>query len=120
MKLSLLEHGARWSAAPVAALLFAVSAISPISARAQSQYIPGSSSSGFAATSADEVQAQQSAVEQYWTPERLLSAKPADLHPVVSRGGLPIAPEVPQDNAPLRVAVGRRLRSPCPRRKARS
>ena len=100
MKLSLLEPGARWSAAPVAALMLAVSAIAPISARAQSQYIPGSSSSGFTATSADEVTQEQAAVEQYWTPEQLLSAKPADLHPVVSRSGLPIAPEVPQDYSP--------------------
>ncbi len=43
---------------------------------------------------------EQAAVEQYWTPEQLLSAKPADLHPVVSRSGLPIAPEVPQDYSP--------------------
>jgi V8-like Glu-specific endopeptidase len=100
MKISLLERGARWSVAPAAALFLVASAVAPMAAWAQSQYFPGSSFSGYAATSDDEAQAQKTAVEQYWTPERLLSAQPMDLHPVVSQSGLPIAPEVPQDHAP--------------------
>src|SRR4051812_15998874 len=35
----------------------------------------------------------QAAVEQYWTPQRLLNAKPVELHPPVGADGLPIAPQ---------------------------
>lgn len=81
-------------------LLLAASAVAPLTARAQSQNIADASFSGYTAGSAAQAQALQSAVEQYWTPERLLSARPMELHPAAGRNGLPIAPEVPEDHAP--------------------
>jgi V8-like Glu-specific endopeptidase len=98
MKFSQLKQGARWSAAPVTALLLVASTFAPITARAQS--VSDSSSSGYSATSRADVELQQSAVEAYWTPERLMSAQPLDLHPKVGANGLPIAPEVESDQAP--------------------
>jgi V8-like Glu-specific endopeptidase len=98
MEISLPKRPARWSAAPVSALLLVASTLAPLSARAQS--IADSSFSGYSATSQADAELQQSAVEQYWTPERLIGAKPLDLHPAVGANGLPIAPEVAQDQAP--------------------
>lgn len=98
MKVPSLKRGVSWSAAPISLLLLLTSAAAPISARAQS--VAASSFSGFSANSAAEAEQQQSATEQYWTPERLMSAKSMDLHPAVGRDGLPIAPEAVQDSAP--------------------
>ncbi len=102
MKLSLLKRGARWSAA----LLFVVSAIAPRPAPAED--LQSASFSGYSADTAADAQAQEMMVEQYWTPQRLLSAKPMDLHPVTGRNGLPVAPEVPQDNSPPMGGAGGR------------
>ena len=53
----------------------------------------GSASAGVVgmAVEAGETQAE---VEAYWTPERLRSAQPMDLHPEVGADGLPIGTEV--------------------------
>ena len=100
MRISLGKRNARWSTAPVAALVLAAAIVAPISARAQSQYIAGSTFNGSGAVAAADAQAQQAAVVQYWTPERLLSAKPLDLHPVVGSNGFPIAPAGTQTKGP--------------------
>jgi V8-like Glu-specific endopeptidase len=41
----------------------------------------------------------QAEIEAYWTPERLLSAKPIELHPEVDAKGFPIVTEVPTESA---------------------
>ena len=55
------------------------------------------------------VQAQgeaQADIETYWTPERLLSAKPMAVHPEVGADGLPIANKVPTHAAPFVSVAG--------------
>jgi len=42
----------------------------------------------------------QAEVEAYWTPQRLLNARPLELHPAVDAGGLPITLPSTIDNSP--------------------
>ncbi len=71
-----------------AALLLVILAMEPAAVQAQ-----------YGVTSNSNVTAQ-SAVTGYWTPERLLSAKPLEIHPQVGSDGLPIAPQGPEDTTP--------------------
>ena len=48
----------------------------------------------------------QADIETYWTPERLLSAKPMEVHPEVGANGLPIANKIPTHAAPFVSVVG--------------
>jgi V8-like Glu-specific endopeptidase len=70
------------------ALLFAILAAEPAPAHAQN------------AVTSNPAAASQSNVKDYWTPERLMSAKPLELHPQVGSDGIPIAPESAEQTAP--------------------
>jgi hypothetical protein len=48
----------------------------------------------------------QADIEAYWTPERLLSAKPMEVHPEVGANGLPIANKIPTHTAPFVSVAG--------------
>ena len=83
-------------------LLYAGSAIVPVTASAQSQV-------AFAVNAGSQAQ-----IEAFWTPERLMSARPLELHPVVGPSGFPSvseaepksAPSVSSPGAPPSVDVG--------------
>lgn len=60
-------------------LIYAASAIAPLSARAQSQVASANSA------------VSQAQIEACWTPQRLKNAQPLELHPIVGPNGFPIS-----------------------------
>lgn len=71
-------------------VLYAISLVLPLGAHAQTSLSAAGGVISSGATSVPST-ADQAAVEQYWTPQRLLSAKPLELHPQVGTDGLPVA-----------------------------
>jgi V8-like Glu-specific endopeptidase len=69
----------------------------------------GASASGGTSSSAatsSVVPGSQTTIEQYWTPQRLLNAKPMELYPPVGADGLPIAPQGSADTSPSESGSG--------------
>jgi hypothetical protein len=54
------------------------------------------------------VNVTQAEAEVYWTPQRLMHAKPMEMHPRVGANGRPEAPQIAPDNSPSVRAEGSR------------
>jgi V8-like Glu-specific endopeptidase len=81
-------RGGTWYAVVGVALLFTALTLVPAPAGAQK----GVSSNSDATSQSD--------VKDYWTPQRLLNAKPLEIHPQLGADGLPIAPAGPKETGP--------------------
>jgi V8-like Glu-specific endopeptidase len=79
-----------------------VTSFSPVALLAQTAN-PTAARAGY---STSPVIGTQAALEAYWTPQRLLSAVPKELHAVVGRNGLPTAPPEAASSATPVKAVG--------------
>ena len=91
-----------WYVVSGLALLCTALFISSVAAQAQSGGASSSSGgvSSVTVTSSATTVVGQSTIEQYWTPQRLLDAKPVELHPPVGADGLPIAPQSLAETSP--------------------
>ena len=81
----------RGGVALLAALLALLSTVTPMACRAQSSSSSTNSNSNGGA--------DQSAVQKYWTPERMRAAKPMELHPKTDVPPPPAAHATPDSNA---------------------
>ena len=81
------------------AFLCVVLLVSPVAACAQSGSASFSGGVLSSTTPSSATALDQATVEQYWTPQRPLNAKPVELHPQVGADGLPIAPQSLADTA---------------------
>src|SRR5262245_38416856 len=72
----------------ISTCLMLLTSLMPIGMLAQT----AGSSAAVLGYSSSPVVATQMATNAYWTPQRLLAAKPVELHPTVGADGLPAAP----------------------------
>ncbi|MBI3799300.1 MAG: trypsin-like serine protease [Deltaproteobacteria bacterium] len=90
---------ALWCLASGLVFLWAAPLVLPGTAHAQSGSASSPGGMSSSATQSSAAALGQVPVEQYWTPRRLLNAKPVELHPQVGANGLPIAPQGLADTA---------------------
>ena len=91
------------SRVPVWAVFCALGTLTQMATLAQPQAGGQGPSAGQLGSSSSNVNSTQLEAEFYWTPQRLINAKPVELHPRVGVNGLPEAPQA----APVGSAIVR-------------